>query len=342
MDKVLVTGGTGYIGSHTVIELLARGREVLVVDNLSNSGLEALDQIERVVGRRPEFLQLDLLEAEALDALLAEHRPGAVIHFAAFKAVGESMALPLKYYRNNLFGMVNLTESCLRHGVRHFVFSSSCTVYAQPDHLPVGEDAPVRRPTSPYGNTKRVSEEILEDALKAQPGMKAIALRYFNPIGAHPSGHIGELPLGVPNNLVPYMTQAAIGLRGPLSIFGQDYPTPDGTCVRDYIHVVDLALAHLAALERLEGGLQEQDIDYINVGNGVGHSVREVIETFARVNQVEVPHRYAPRRPGDVAAVFADNAKAERLLGWKPRYRLEDMLRTSWLWEKQYREKNDV
>ena len=317
MKKVLVTGGLGFIGSHTAVELLQRGYEVLVVDNLANSSAAVLDGISAIAGKKPVWANVDLADPVACKALLAGVPDLAgIVHFAAYKAVGESVQKPLAYYRNNFGSLVNLLDFTAEHPQCRLIFSSSCTVYGQADVLPVSEDAPVKPAESPYGNTKQVGEEILRDGARAH-GYRAIALRYFNPIGAHPSAKIGELPLGVPQNLVPFITQSACGLRGPLKVFGNDYPTRDGTCVRDYIHVVDIALAHILALERLLGGRGSEPVEVFNLGTGRGSTVLEVIHAFERATGVKLQWEFAPRRVGDVVAAYADTTKAAAGLGWR-------------------------
>jgi len=337
---ILVTGGLGYIGSHTVVELIEAGYDPVIVDNLSNSRPEVLDGIEKITGRRPVFYPYDLRNREQVKEIFDNH-PGlqGIIHFAASKYVGESVEDPLLYYENNLCSLTNLLQEARAHGVWPFIFSSSCTVYGEPDTLPVTEDMPVKPAESPYGNTKQIAEEILRDAARAY-GFRVIALRYFNPIGAHPSAEIGELPVGVPQNLVPFITQTAIGLRDELKIFGDDYPTPDGTAIRDYIHVVDLARAHVVALERLLQGRNTDVFEVFNIGTGRGSSVREVVDTFKEVTGVDLPYRIVGRRPGDVTAVWADTQKAEKILGWKARLTMADALRDAWRWEQKIRNKN--
>ncbi|MBW6480159.1 MAG: UDP-glucose 4-epimerase GalE [Bacteroidales bacterium] len=332
--KILVTGGTGYIGSHTCVVLLENGFDVLIVDNLSNSSPEVVDKITRITGKTPEFTKLDLCNEKALLQYFKSH-PGidGVIHFAAYKAVGESSEFPLKYYHNNLLGMVNLLKAMDSAGCDKLVFSSSCTVYGQPDVLPVSEDAPLKKAFSPYGNTKKICEDIMSDQVMSA-GLKGIALRYFNPIGAHESALIGELPLGVPNNLIPYLTQTAIGKRESLKVFGKDYDTPDGTGIRDYIHVMDLAKAHLVAINRLIEKKNKENYEIFNLGTGTGYSVLDIILTFERVNGVKVNHEFVDRRPGDIEKVWANPEKANRELGWKAESGLEDMLRSAWKWEK--------
>lgn len=333
MKKVLVTGGLGFIGSHTTVELLGRGCRVVVVDNLSNTRAEVLDGIEAIAGRRPEWANVDLADRAACAELLARHGDlDGIIHFAAHKAVGESVQKPLAYYHNNFGSLVNLLEFVAGHPRCGFIFSSSCTVYGQADSLPVKEDAPVKPAESPYGNTKQVGEEILRDAAKAH-GFRAIALRYFNPIGAHPSAKIGELPLGVPQNLVPFVTQSAAGLRGPLKVFGRDYPTRDGTAVRDYIHVVDIALAHVQALDRLFAGKGSEAVEVFNLGTGTGSTVLEVIAAFERATGQKLVWESAPRRAGDVVAAYADTAKAAAGLGWRAQRTLDQCMADAWRWQ---------
>lgn len=336
---ILVTGATGYIGSHTVVSLLDSGYEVIMVDNLINSQSWVLDGIETITGRRPAFYPFDLSESSQCRQLarIAPDIDG-IIHFAAFKAVGESTQVPMRYYANNLNSLIYLLESYQKQKPA-WVFSSSCTVYGEPDTNPVSEDAPVKRATSPYGATKQMGERILQDAASLMD-MPVISLRYFNPIGAHPSAEIGELPQGIPNNLVPYVTQAAVGIREKLTIFGNDYPTPDGTCVRDYIHVVDLAEAHVQAMNRMLEQDMEAPFEFFNLGTGRGYSVRELVETFQQVNETPVPWEFGPRRPGDVISVYADPTKAQRHLGWKARRGLDDMLRTAWLWQQAMEKKH--
>lgn len=331
-QKILVTGGTGYIGSHTVVELLAAGYEPIIVDNLSNSSINMLDQIAEITGVKPEFFNLDLCDEQAVKDFFAKHAIQHIIHFAAYKAVGESVADPLKYYRNNVFSLVNLLNYCGENGV-NLVFSSSCTVYGQPDVLPVTENAAVKPAQSPYGNTKQIAEEILKETTAVKKGLKVSSLRYFNPVGAHASAKIGELPIGVPQNLVPFITQTAIGKREQLTVFGTDYATPDGSCVRDYIHVVDLAKAHVAALEALQKP-NAAPYEVFNIGTGKGSTVLEVIKTFEAVSGQKLNYALGPRRPGDVEQVYGDVRKAEKQLGWKAELTLSDMMRSAWAWEK--------
>ncbi|MDR2894121.1 MAG: UDP-glucose 4-epimerase GalE, partial [Alistipes sp.] len=300
MKKILVTGGAGYIGSHTAVELVEAGYEVVIVDNLSNAEASAVEGVEKILGRKVPFVQADCCDRAAMDALFAEHKIDAVIHFAAYKAVGESVGEPLKYYRNNIASLVTLLEAMRAAKVENIVFSSSCTVYGQPEVLPVTELSPRLPATSPYGNTKQMCEDILRDSIAAYSSLKGISLRYFNPIGAHPSALIGELPKGVPGNLVPFITQTAAGIRKELSVFGDDYPTPDGSCVRDYIDVVDLARAHVSAVERMLSGRGKQAYEIFNVGTGNGVSVLELLHAFGKANDIEVPYRIVGRRAGDV------------------------------------------
>ena len=338
MGKILVTGGTGYIGSHTVVELQNAGYEVVIVDNLDNSSIQIVDQITRITGKKPEFHELDLCD-ESKTIELIKNNPDitGVIHFAAHKAVGESVQLPLKYYRNNFFSFINLLTGFKDREV-NFVFSSSCTVYGQPDKLPVTEEAPVKKAESPYGNTKQVAEEILAETAHANNNYRVISLRYFNPVGAHESALIGELPIGVPQNLVPFITQSAIGKRGPITVFGNDYNTPDGSCVRDYIHVVDLAKAHIAALRRQEAAKMEGKYEVFNIGTGRGSTVLEVINAFEKSTGVKLDYKIGPRRGGDVEQVWGDVSKAEKELGWKTELVLEDMMKSAWAWEKYINE----
>ncbi len=336
MAKVLVTGGTGYIGSHTAVELINEGYEVVIVDNLSNSNIDVLNGIERITGVRPLFENIDCVDYVALDRMFEKHKNiSAIIHFAASKAVGESVEKPLLYYRNNLVSLINILQLMPVHNVKHFVFSSSCTVYGQPDILPVTEDAPIKVALSPYGNTKQIGEEIIRDTVYANSFYKSIILRYFNPIGAHPTAEIGELPNGVPNNLLPFVTQTAIGLRKQLSVFGDDYNTPDGSCIRDYINVVDLAKAHVISVKRLIENLSPEQVETFNLGTGRGLSVLEIINSFERVNNVKVPYKIVGRREGDIEKVWADPTYANDVLGWKAQETVDDTLRSAWKWEKK-------
>ena len=335
---ILVTGGTGYIGSHTLVELMESGFDVVIIDNLSNSSIEVLDRIEKITGKRPLFEKLDLCDKISLDQFFARYTSiEAVIHFAASKAVGESVEKPLLYYRNNLLSLINLLEGMIASGIRHLVFSSSCTVYGQPDQLPVTENSPVKPALSPYGNTKQISEEIIRDTISSNAPLRAISLRYFNPIGAHPSGLIGELPLGVPNNLVPFITQTAAGIRKELLVFGNDYSTPDGTAIRDYINVVDLSKAHVVAIQRLLNLRQKAPYEVFNLGTGRGYSVQEIIKTFEKVTGVKINYRITGRRPGDIEKVWADTSLANHELGWKAEKTLEETLASAWKWEQYYR-----
>ena len=335
---ILVTGGTGYIGSHTAVELIQKGFEVVIIDNLANSKIEVLNKIEQITGTRPIFENFDLCDTAALNQFFRKYpRLSAIIHFAAYKAVGESVEKPLKYYENNILSVINLLKGMIEFKVPNIVFSSSCTVYGQPDHLPPNENSPVKKALSPYGNTKQIDEEILEDCLKVTPNLHCIALRYFNPIGAHPSGLIGELPLGIPANLVPFITQTAAGLRKELSIFGNDYDTPDGTAVRDYINVVDLSKAHVIAIERLLNDKQKRNFEIFNLGTGKGNSVLELIHEFETATGQKVNYRIVPRRSGDIEKVWADTKLANEELGWKAETSLAETLRSAWNWETKYR-----
>jgi UDP-glucose 4-epimerase len=336
-ELILVTGGTGYIGSHTTVELLSRGYEVVIIDNLSNSNKKVLDGIEKITGKRPEFAEFDLCDKARLDQFFRDHsRLTAIIHFAASKAVGESVENPLLYYRNNLLSLINIMD-CMNHGsTKKLVFSSSCTVYGQPDVLPVTENAPVKKAMSPYGNTKQIAEEIIQDSLAAYKDLRAISLRYFNPIGAHPSGLIGELPLGVPANLVPFITQTAAGLREQLLVFGNDYNTPDGSAVRDYINVVDLAQAHVVAIDRLLKEKQASNYEMFNLGTGEGYTVLQLINAFEKVTGTKVNYKIVDRRPGDIEKVWADTRLANEVLGWKASRSIEETLLSAWKWEQAY------
>ncbi len=336
--KILVTGGTGYIGSHTVVELQQFGFEVIVVDNLSNSGIEVLENIERITGLKPAFEEFDLADRILTDDFFARNNDiDAIIHFAAFKAVGESVQKPLNYYRNNLVSLMNILENQIRFGISNLVFSSSCTVYGQPDVLPVTEQTPRKDAESPYGNTKRISEDILRETIAVNPQIKGIALRYFNPVGAHSSALIGELPLGVPQNLVPFITQTAAGLRNELKVFGNDYNTPDGSAVRDYINVVDLAKAHVIAIERLLKAENKSNYEVFNLGTGTGLSVLEVVTGFERATGVKLNYEIVDRRAGDVEKIWADTSFANEELGWKAEKGLDETLLSAWSWEKRVR-----
>jgi UDP-glucose 4-epimerase len=333
MGKILVTGGLGFIGSHTTAALLQAGHDVVVADDLSNSRREVASAIAQLTGKDVTFEEVNLTQSQAVDALFAKHGPlDGIIHFAAFKAVGESVAKPLEYYHNNLVSLINLLLVARNHGCKNIIFSSSCTVYGQAEQLPVAEDAPVQPAESPYGNTKQMGEEILRDAALAD-GFRVISLRYFNPIGAHPTALIGELPLGVPQNLVPFITQTAAGIRKELSVFGSDYPTRDGTAIRDYIHVVDLAEAHMAALNHLMNGVQTTPFEVFNVGTGKGTTVLEALQAFERATGVAVPHRLVDRRPGDVVEAWADTTRIEQTLHWKATRSLDEAMADAWRWQ---------
>ncbi len=334
MNKIIVTGGLGYIGSHTVLSLLDDDFEVIIVDNLSNSQLEILDRIGMIANKRPVFEKLDVSDRSEVTSLCERHKDAAaIIHFAASKAVGESVEKPLLYYRNNLDSLIYLLEGMQTSGIPNFVFSSSCTVYGQPDSLPVTEASPFKPAESPYGNTKQICEEILRDVCHVDDRIHSIALRYFNPVGAHDTFLIGELPRGVPNNLVPYITQTAAGKFPELKIFGNDYDTPDGTPVRDYIHVVDLADAHRIALRRLLDARQKSNYEFFNLGTGTGFTVLEVVETFERINNIKLPYSIVARRAGDIEKIWADTRLANSELGWKAERNLEDMMRSAWNWQ---------
>jgi len=336
-SKILVTGGTGYIGSHTTVELQNAGYEVIIIDNLSNSNIGVLDGIERITGIRPVFYQIDCNNKSDIEQVLAVNKEIAgIIHFAAFKAVGESVQQPLKYYRNNIVSLLNLLDLMPQFNIKGIVFSSSCTVYGQPDILPVTEDAPVKAALSPYGNTKQINEEILRDAIHAGAPYKSILLRYFNPIGAHPSAEIGELPIGTPQNLVPFLTQTAAGIRKELNVFGNDYNTLDGSCIRDYINVVDLAKAHVMAIDRVLNNLSSDKIEIFNLGTGTGVSVLELINTFERATGVKVHYKIANRREGDIEKVWANPEKANNILGWKATETLTQTLSSAWKWQEKH------
>lgn len=339
-QRILVTGGTGYIGSHTVVELQNAGYEVIIIDNLSNSNADVIDGIEKITGIRPTFEKIDCNDKEGLRALLKAYpNIQGIIHFAASKAVGESVQKPLQYYRNNIVTLINLLELIPEAGIKGLVFSSSCTVYGQPDILPVTEDAPVKPALSPYGNTKQINEEIIRDTIYAGAPFKSIILRYFNPIGAHPSAEIGELPNGVPQNLIPYLTQTAMGIRKELSVFGDDYNTPDGSCIRDYINVVDLAKAHVIAMDRMLGNKSEEQLEVFNLGTGRGVSVLELIHAFEKGTGVKVPYKIVGRREGDIEKVWANPEHANKVLGWTAKESVEDTLITAWNWQKKLRER---
>lgn len=338
--KILVTGGTGYIGSHTVVELQNAGYEVVIIDNLSNSNIEVLDGIEKITGVRPIFVKGDCTDLATLTKLF-EDNPGinGIINFAASKAVGESVQKPLLYYYNNLTTLINLLKLMPQYNTKGIVFSSSCTVYGEPDKNPVDETAPIKKATSPYGNTKQISEEIITDYINSGAPIKSIILRYFNPVGAHPSAEIGELPNGVPQNLIPFLTQTAIGIRKELSVFGDDYNTPDGSCIRDFINVVDLAKAHVTALERMLEDKSDEKLEIFNLGTGVGLSVLELINSFERATGVKVSHKIVGRRSGDIEKVWAEPKKANEVLGWKATTSIDDTMRSAWNWQLKLREK---
>ena len=341
MSKIVVTGGLGFIGSHTVVELQNQGFEVVVIDNLSNSSIEVLDGIERITGKKPIFSGIDLREKKDVQNFFAEHDDVAgVIHFAASKAVGESVKNPLLYYENNLGALVYILQELEKKKEAYFIFSSSCTVYGQAEVMPIAENTPIQPALSPYGNTKQIGEEIIEDVVKVS-GINAILLRYFNPIGAHPSAEIGELPIGVPQNLVPFITQAGMGLRAELSVYGNDYPTVDGTCVRDYIHVVDLAKAHVIALQRLLDKKNAAPLEIFNLGTGTGSSVLEVIASFERVSGKKLPYKIVERREGDVTSAYANTDKANTVLGWKTISTLDEAMASAWKWEQKIRSNPD-
>jgi UDP-glucose 4-epimerase len=338
--KVLVTGGTGYIGSHTAVELIDEGFEVKIIDNLYNSEAEVADRIKSITGTKPRLEVFDLCDLERLNSYFTEHKDiSAIIHFAAYKAVGESVNKPLQYYRNNLVSLMNLLECMKKFRIPGFVFSSSCTVYGQPEKLPVTEDTPLKPATSPYGNTKQIGESIIKDTAASDNNIKAISLRYFNPIGAHPSSLIGELPRGVPENLVPFITQTAIGLRDELKVFGNDYNTPDGSCIRDYLHVTDLAKAHVVAVKRLLEGKNKSNYEVFNLGTGKGVSVFEAIESFERVSGKKLNYKVVGRRAGDIEKIWADPSLANRELGWKTVSTLDEAMKTAWDWELKIRNK---
>lgn len=328
--NVLVTGGTGYIGSHTVVELLAKNHQVTVVDNLCNSDQSVVERIEKIAKSPVVFKNIDVLKTDALASIMGNSSFDSVIHFAALKAIGASTQKPLEYYKNNIGGLISVIEAAQSAGINKLIFSSSATVYGDPDFVPITEDHPLKTTTNPYGETKQMAERIIQDICKATT-LQAVILRYFNPIGAHISGLIGENPQGAPNNLVPYLVQAAAGVRDKLTVFGNDYPTPDGSGVRDYIHVVDLAKAHVAALSHLDN--QSEPTSVFNIGTGKGASVLELINTFERVNGVKVPYQIGPRRPGDIASCYADAAKANEILGWKAEHSLEQSLVDAWRWQ---------
>ena len=340
-QTVLVTGGTGFIGSHTTVELQQAGYDVVIVDNLSNSNADVVDGIEKITGIRPAFEKVDCLDKDALEGVFKKYPSiSGIIHFAASKAVGESVEKPLLYYRNNIVSLVNILELMPKYDVKGIIFSSSCTVYGQPDpeNLPVTEQAPIKKAEIPYGNTKQINEEIIADTIKSGSPIKAVILRYFNPIGAHPSAIIGELPNGVPANLIPYITQTAIGIRPQLSVFGNDYNTPDGTCIRDFIYVVDLAKAHVCAMARILDGKSEDSVEIFNIGTGSGVSVQQLIDTFEKCTGVKLNYKVVGRRAGDIEKIWGNVDKANNVLGWKAVHTLEDALSSAWKWQLHLRE----
>lgn len=339
MSKIVVTGGLGFIGSHTVVELQNQGFEVIVIDNLSNSSIEVMDGIEKITGKKPIYSGIDLRDKQDVQEFFKTHDDIAgVIHFAASKAVGESVKNPLLYYENNLGVLVYILQELEKKKEAHFIFSSSCTVYGQAEVMPIAENTPIQPAMSPYGNTKQIGEEIISDVVKVS-GINAILLRYFNPIGSHPSAEIGELPIGVPQNLVPFITQTGVGLRAELSVYGNDYPTPDGTCIRDYIHVVDLAKAHVIALKRLLDQKNAEPLEIFNLGTGTGSSVLEVITSFEKVSGKKLPYKIVDRREGDVTEAYANTDKANAVLGWKTISSLDEAMASAWKWEQKIRNK---
>lgn len=338
--KILVTGGTGYIGSHTVVELQNAGYSVLVIDNLSNSTTDSIDGIERITGERPAFVKLDCNDLVGLRKVFKENTDiKGVIHFAASKAVGESVQKPLLYYRNNLNSLINVLDLMQEFKVKNIVFSSSCTVYGEPDNNPIDENAPIKPAESPYGNTKQINEEIIHDTVRSSADVKSIILRYFNPIGAHPTAEIGELPNGVPQNLVPYITQTAIGIREQLSVFGNDYDTPDGSCIRDFINVVDLAKAHVVAIDRMVGNKSTDQVEIFNLGTGRGVSVLELIKVFEKISGIRLNYKIVGRRAGDIEKIWANPKKANTVLGWTARETIENTMASAWKWQQKLREK---
>lgn len=339
-NRILVTGGAGYIGSHTAVELQNAGYEVIIVDNLSNSTADSIDGIEKITGKRPVFEKLDLNDVEALKALFEKYIGiSGIIHFAASKAVGESVEKPLLYYRNNLNSLINLLDLMPKYNVKGIVFSSSCTVYGEPDLNPIDETAPIKPAASPYGNTKQINEEIIHDYIKSGANIKSIILRYFNPIGAHPTAEIGELPNGVPQNLVPFITQTAIGVRQQLSVFGDDYNTPDGSCIRDFINVVDLAKAHVVAIDRMLNDKSDDKVEIFNLGTGRGVSVLELIQVFEKVSGEKLNYKIVGRRAGDIEKIWAEPTKANTVLGWTAKETVEDTMASAWKWQLRLREK---
>ncbi|MFY7672047.1 UDP-glucose 4-epimerase GalE [Tenacibaculum sp. MEBiC06402] len=334
MKKILVTGGLGFIGAHTVVELQNEEYEVIIIDDLSNSTIEVLDNISKITGKKPEFHQIDLRVKKDVQHFFETNKVDGIIHFAAFKAVGESVQKPLEYYENNIGSLIYILQEMRNRNIDNFIFSSSCTVYGQADKLPITENAPIKPAESPYGNTKQIGEEIIRDTCKSH-GLNAISLRYFNPIGAHDTANIGELPLGVPQNLIPYVTQTAAGIREQLSVFGDDYDTPDGTAIRDYIHVVDLAKAHIAALERLIRKENKKNFEFFNVGTGKGSSVLEIVNAFEKATNQKLNYKIAPRREGDITAAYADTTLANSELKWKTEKSIEQALQSAWEWQQK-------
>jgi len=332
--RILLTGGTGYIGSHTAVELIHQGYEVIIVDDLSNSEHRTIESIEKIIGTKPEFHQFDLRNSTSLEKLFKDNKFDGIIHFAAKKAVGESVEKPLLYYDVNLNSMLSLLKLMELHKVSNLVFSSSCTVYGQPSRLPVTEDTPFALAKSPYGHTKQIGEDILNHTTRTNGQLQALSLRYFNPVGAHPSALIGELPVGTPANLVPFITQTVAGLRSKLKVYGNDYNTPDGTAIRDYIHVVDLAKAHVRAIEHMLNNEQKKSYEYFNIGTGKGSSVLEVIQAFERINHTKVPYEVVDRRAGDIVKIYADTTRANNELNWKAQLNLDDMMKSAWKWQK--------
>ena len=332
--NILVTGGLGYIGSHTVVELIENNYEVIIIDNLSNSELFILDNIKKITGVKPKFYNEDLLDLNKTNEVINKHDIDGVIHFAAFKSVSESIKYPLKYYRNNLLSLINILRSMDENNISNIVFSSSCTVYGQPDKLPVSENAPFKKAESPYSKSKQISEQIIEDFVNSNYNISSISLRYFNPVGAHDSGMIGELPIGIPDNLVPYITQTAAGIRDELSVFGNDYNTSDGTAIRDYIHVVDLAKAHLMAIKRLNNSKKKNIFEFFNVGKGTGFSVMDVINSFEKINNIKLKYSFKDRRDGDIEEIYSDVTKSKNILKWQAEKNLDDMMSSAWKWQK--------
>ena len=332
--NILVTGGLGYIGSHTVVELIENNYEVIIIDNLSNSELFILDNIKKITGVKPKFYNEDLLDLNKTNEVINKHGIDGVIHFAAFKSVSESIKYPLKYYRNNLLSLINILRSMVENNISNIVFSSSCTVYGQPDKLPVSENTPFKKADSPYSKSKQISEQIIEDFVNSNDNISSISLRYFNPVGAHDSGMIGELPIGIPDNLVPYITQTAAGIRDELSVFGNDYNTSDGTAIRDYIHIVDLAKAHLMAIKRLNNSKKKNIFEFFNVGKGTGFSVMDVINSFEKINNIKLKYSFRDRRDGDIAEIYSDVTKSKKILKWQAEKSLDDMMSSAWKWQK--------